>query len=137
MSSVSLERYLLDHLKYPFEYARVGSLGICENLFLTLKKLCENHIQNVENQRGQDLESLSSDTAASTSATSPWSRFSVRDVENRKRYLTKDLLPWIQVAQRSQSQSQGDGTLYGIVNTAGVLDSVSAKSCCAIKTMTY
>lgn len=93
MSSVSLERHLPDHPKYPFEYARVGSLGICENLFLTLKKLCENHIQNVENQREQDLESLFSDTAALTSATSPWSRFSVRDVENRKRYLTEDLLP--------------------------------------------
>jgi hypothetical protein len=97
MSSVPLERHLPDHPKYPFEYTRVGSLEICENLFLTLKKLCENHIQNLEKQREQDLERLFSDTAALTSATSPWSRFSLRDVENRKRYLTEDLLPWIQV----------------------------------------
>ena len=75
---------------------RVRSCWLFENLFLTLKKLCENHIQNLEKQREQDLERLFSDTAALASATSPWSRFSVRDVENRKRYLTEDLLPWIQ-----------------------------------------
>jgi hypothetical protein len=64
MPSVSLERPLLDHPKYPFKYARVCPLEICENLFLTLKKLCENHIQNLEKQREQDPERLFSDTAA-------------------------------------------------------------------------
>jgi hypothetical protein len=96
MSSASLERQLSDHPKgYPLEDSRVGALVRCGVLFSKLIKLCNKQIQRLREQEGQSLESLFFNLGTLTSVTSPWYRFGAQDIQNQKKYLTKELLPWI------------------------------------------